>query len=399
MDKWVEDDDNLRTIIYISCYMFLLTMIGIASTVRNVRNQRYSQEILPMSESIHKSNPSESDMFSLTIPEDKGVSTDIIIGMTSTLDDNNSNNNELVEAAGELTSGMRHESTALTSQKHNDSMDFGSSSLSPIGGTKVTHSPSSATFMSLLSISGDVTPTNEYNSGLTKNNNVSDLCKDKNKRKQTEADVDSMATDGNKQKQGLTCHDFCDAFGRKSFYSKCGHDIMVGRGIYGTVLVYAFDIVTDINVMILWFNRGFGSGKDNIEGVQQLAVLSCIIIGLYKIISAYSVFDSISKHLSVCKRLQYGVLQFLDVYLFFEVFQSIQIGKKTQKLRWINSMEAALESAPQIILQTVYLLLYEDVESVSTNSLVTLGLCFSISKLGTTAIGADKLVKPIILLF
>ncbi|ETO19389.1 hypothetical protein RFI_17840 [Reticulomyxa filosa] len=53
-----------------------------------------------------------------------------------------------------------------------------------------------------------------------------------------------------------------------------------------------------------------------------------------------------------------GILQFLDVMLFVEVYASLQgvRTKSTLQLRWIRRMEAVLESAPQSFLQLIFLL-------------------------------------------
>ena len=53
-----------------------------------------------------------------------------------------------------------------------------------------------------------------------------------------------------------------------------------------------------------------------------------------------------------------GILQFLDIMLFFEVYASRQGRrvKSTVQLRWIRRMESVFESAPQAVIQLIYAL-------------------------------------------
>lgn len=159
-------------------------------------------------------------------------------------------------------------------------------------------------------------------------------------------------------------------------------DVFRQRSIYGTIVVYAFDVVTDINVVILWFNNGF----------VTYGVIALVILFIYRGVSGYSVYKAIPRRHGLLKRIFYGLTQFLDVYIFFEVFHSYQIKRKTDKLKWITSMETSLEAAPQVILQLVYLLNETNVDNLKITNLVLLGLFFSVTKLGTTAIHADKAV-------
>ena len=240
--------------------------------------------------------------------------------------------------------------------------------------------------------SGTQTPTEGMSLGNDNSNNNSSRHKSAHSYQVSKLTIQL----NKKREEPLRCADFVNALKKPQFYGRWCKDIFIQRGIYGTVLVYAFDIVTDINVMIFWFKEAYHKGRDEII---PFALLSFSIIIVYRTISAYNVFNAISKHLSCLQRFGIAFLQFLDVYIFFQVFRSAQINSKSDKLRWISSMEAALESAPQIILQMVYLLQYESVENISANSLVTLGLFFSVSKLGTTAIAADNLVRPNIYLY
>ena len=155
-------------------------------------------------------------------------------------------------------------------------------------------------------------------------------------------------------------------------------DTFTQRSIYGTVIVYAFDIVTDINVMILWFN----------QGELFFGFMALMILVFYRIVSCYSVYEATARSRGKLYRLIMAISQVLDLYIFVEVFASHQNKKKSDRLRWINKMESALEAAPQIILQSVYLITRKTTE---LNTLVVLGLIFSVLKLGTTIISADKL--------
>ena len=164
-------------------------------------------------------------------------------------------------------------------------------------------------------------------------------------------------------------------------------NMMRQRGIYGTILVYAFDIITDMNVMIHWFNN-----------LIKFGVLALLAILTYRSVSAYSVYHATTKKLGRKRRVINAILQFLDVYILYEVLNSHQKGSRTSKLLWINAMEAALESAPLLVFQIVYLIKHNDSES-GLGGIVVVGLFFSVCKLGATVIGADRFVKSLLFVF
>ena len=121
--------------------------------------------------------------------------------------------------------------------------------------------------------------------------------------------------------------------------------------ISATALVYALDIVTDVNVMIFWLNKAYFVRKeDRDERVGLFAIASLVILMFYRCITSYSVYNALPRTLGLRKRLFYGFLQFLDVFIFVEVAESYRKGERTDRLLWINAMEAAIEAAPQIML-------------------------------------------------
>ena len=94
-------------------------------------------------------------------------------------------------------------------------------------------------------------------------------------------------------------------------------------------------------------------------------------------------YEIIAKH-----KWRWTILQLFDLVIFYEVYKSHQIEKKTDRLRWLHSMEATLEAAPQIILQIIYLLRNNEED---TQTIVLIGLILSILKLGITAVNADDI--------
>ena len=87
-------------------------------------------------------------------------------------------------------------------------------------------------------------------------------------------------------------------------------------------------------------------------------------------------------------RCRWASLQLLDLVVYYEVYKSHLENRRTNRLRWLHSMEATLEAAPQIVLQIIYLLTEGERSGHATT--VTIGLLFSILKLGVTAINSDE---------
>ena len=124
------------------------------------------------------------------------------------------------------------------------------------------------------------------------------------------------------------------------------------RAIYAPVIVYCFDVITDLNILVLWFELA-KENNDNINGKINMKTMAGASLGIllsYRLISAVSVFVASRDH-----PIRDSILQFFDFYIFLEVYRSHIQRHPTDNLRWIQELEATLESSPQILLQIIYL--------------------------------------------
>ena len=81
----------------------------------------------------------------------------------------------------------------------------------------------------------------------------------------------------------LSCKECLQIFITIRFCKTWLRDIFVSRGIYATVLLYAFDIVTDMNVMIFSFKEAI---IEQHNGILTYAILALTIVLLYRISSS-----------------------------------------------------------------------------------------------------------------
>ena len=179
--------------------------------------------------------------------------------------------------------------------------------------------------------------------------------------------------------------EFCYIIFKTNFLKKWPYKTWMLRSLYGSIIVYISDYITDINILVLWsidaINQNNGIPPANGLNMILMAILCGLALLMYKIVSAIAVWRATTWY--------YGVLQFFDLYIFKEIYQSHLKGKKTDRLRWISNLEAILESAPQILLQLVYLM-QSTRGNISDNSpIVLFSLLISVMKLGSRGISND----------
>eukprot|EP01084_Bolivina_argentea_P014130 26420_1 len=205
----------------------------------------------------------------------------------------------------------------------------------------------------------------------------------------TETDININNNNNNnvKNNKKCFCNDFCYVICVTDFQTNWPKDTWRLRSIYTVIIVYLSDYITDLNILILWSAQAWQQYENNLSisdnGLNMIimAIASCCILVFYKLISAFAVFKATGS----C---WYAVLQFLDLYIFVEVYKSHKSGHKTDRLRWLSNLESVFEASPQVILQLVYLIQTLDATDQNYN-IVLLGLFFSVVKLGNTAINND----------
>ena len=415
--------DEFRTFVYLGCYVILLLITCIVSAAKQVRNQqeeeqlqlREAQKAASKLKTVSRSHPiitggiSNSRLQVDVVINDNDNKNDNIQGIGVDTPTQHTNTTTIaatdeIQNAGLRPTDSNSKNITNTLQLHQESFDISYLENSTDGSqlqnnktynnnqkkknddininTRQTYITSTVSLSSIRSPQTPTTPSVHLASpSLTH--------PDDSPGPQVELDkIGADISEMGKERIGL-CSILCSL----KFYIVWLKDILRRRSIYGTVLVYAFDIITDVNVMILWFNQWLNSDSANSNGIGYLAICSLTVLMTYRIVSAVSVYKATSRDNSKLSRIGILILQFLDVYILIEVFRSHQKQKKTDKLVWINAMEASLESAPQILLQLVYILKFGFNDEFGSTNLVLFGLLFSVAKLGNTVIAADATVR------
>eukprot|EP01084_Bolivina_argentea_P013891 26016_1 len=169
------------------------------------------------------------------------------------------------------------------------------------------------------------------------------------------------------------------------------------RGIYGQVLIHLYDTATDCGVLVEWYLLGQEEKKGhNVESLDLSALFwtSIAFIIVYRMIStvigcmsAYSVGefgDSGSRMKMMCFD---GFLGLIDMYVIKAVYVAIKEEEEepTTKQKMIQLGEAVVESLPQIVLQSVYIIRGQnDPDIRERSSLYLVGLSLMASLLSIT---------------
>ncbi|ETO17334.1 hypothetical protein RFI_19988, partial [Reticulomyxa filosa] len=126
---------------------------------------------------------------------------------------------------------------------------------------------------------------------------------------------------------------------------------------------------SDLGVLYTWYSD---------PKYRTLGYVSTALIINYRIFSSISFYNASRSYKDV-------ILQFLDLQLFVDCWRSSVDDKPTDTLYWIRAMEAVLESAPQSLLQFVYL--YDQV-----NLLVLISLLGSLASVINSLLHYDDII-------
>eukprot|EP01083_Nonionella_stella_P097690 274579_1 len=161
--------------------------------------------------------------------------------------------------------------------------------------------------------------------------------------------------------------------------------------LYLPIFTHFWDMATDLAVLCDWIAYSnwhspaapLSPNGDNINTFYFI-IGSIFFQLLYRAVSGYRY----AVQFSICG----GILQFLDVMLFFETYSSINSkkGKSTLQLRWIRKMESVLESAPQAFLQLVYVLQLNAHTNESIPLVVKISLLFSVFSITSSVVRSDE---------
>ena len=154
------------------------------------------------------------------------------------------------------------------------------------------------------------------------------------------------------------------------------------------IFFHFWDMATDLAVLCDWMeefnwrepNKSFNDDDRRHPNTFYFVIASLVAMLIYRMVSGYRY----AKRFNICG----GLLQFLDIMLFFESYASWRSikGQSTLQLRWIRKMESVLESAPQAFIQLVYVLTLNDNPPV----IVQLSLILSILSITSSVVRSDE---------
>eukprot|EP01083_Nonionella_stella_P026900 74045_1 len=151
------------------------------------------------------------------------------------------------------------------------------------------------------------------------------------------------------------------------------------KAIYGAILVHLYDIATDLGVLIHWYNLATIAKNDG----KQYKTINISIFWFF--LSFFFLFYRIATTTfavqSACKDGKRGVslivrvfLGIFDLYIIKEVIESIKRDETEPgpRQRSTQLAECFLESLPQVVLQTIFIILSYNDDRLRTDSSMTL---------------------------
>lgn len=147
------------------------------------------------------------------------------------------------------------------------------------------------------------------------------------------------------------------------------------RSMYFDILVHVFDTATDIGVLIDWYELAQNEENSNLQGIDmyQLFYLSIAAIILYRCVSSFILYLMTRSWKKV-------LLQMLDLELFETILLNWKLNMRNpcDPQILLQKLEAVLESAPQSVLQIIFLWKLKQF-----NILVIISLIFSLFSLSS----------------
>merc|ERR1712228_85684 len=151
------------------------------------------------------------------------------------------------------------------------------------------------------------------------------------------------------------------------------------KGIYGQILLHLYDTATDCGVLVEWYLLAEKEKNgDNVESLDMSALFwtSIAFIILYRLVStligclgANEMYwrDSDNTKAWMCFD---GFLGLIDMYVIKAVYIAIDDNEEeaTPKQKMIQLGEAIVESLPQIVLQSVYIIRGQNDPIIQKNS-------------------------------
>eukprot|EP01084_Bolivina_argentea_P304872 526608_1 len=161
-------------------------------------------------------------------------------------------------------------------------------------------------------------------------------------------------------------------------------DVYKRRRCYLPIITHLADMITDIGVIIQFGELAVQTteGECGIKNMWYLFALSLFILIFYRTISAFLLYQS-------TQSLKRALIQWLDFELFTTLYINYLCDKKepSSPQRWITSLEAVFESAPQALIQTIFLV---KTETFQHNPIIVASLVFSLWSIVSKIISDDR---------
>jgi len=156
----------------------------------------------------------------------------------------------------------------------------------------------------------------------------------------------------------------------KKLFAREGLKFYLGVWRITQIVVFPLLVFLDVTSDILFLVEMFHHGHDG-AGYLFIGFL-CFII-FHMVVSSFFTFLKSTSGYPICET----VAQFLGIRVFYEVYQSLKIGRSTQMLREIHLEEALLESCPQLILQFHYLVRFVNRDPLKWSTITHISLISS----------------------
>eukprot|EP01084_Bolivina_argentea_P055162 101142_1 len=174
---------------------------------------------------------------------------------------------------------------------------------------------------------------------------------------------------------------------------KVGKTIIRIKGIYFIIFVHIFDTITDFLIILEWYIKGtYEQDESNNIDFPNINYYGCFMLSIfillfYRILSAHYIFNYYKQ--SQLYAIFHAILQFADLSLFYEVYQSHLHKSATDNLSYISKLEKTFESSPQLILQ-LYVLMRELSQNQQISAITIISIFFSLISLSTKVISDDS---------
>eukprot|EP01084_Bolivina_argentea_P132877 234485_1 len=158
------------------------------------------------------------------------------------------------------------------------------------------------------------------------------------------------------------------------------------RSVYGSFVVHTFDVLTDILVIIEWWNLEKYEGDINHINSNIMAICALTVLLFHRIISTIAFW---AKEANIIR----CIFQFVDILIFEEIYvshkqiisqfknefmgatkQSSKNIDTTTSFKFVRNLEAIFESIPQSILQLVFIMRSSDTFKTGNNTILLISI-------------------------